>query len=53
MSETNVDEVLLEKFEQQIWNKIPHIEGDKVANPTPLVDLTNDLKECAKRYLQV
>ena len=48
MSETEVDNVLLEKFEQEIWNKIPHIEGDKVVNPTPLVDLTNDLKECAK-----
>ena len=48
MSESEVDKVLLEKFEQEIWNKIPHLEGDKVVNPTPLVDLTDDLKECAK-----
>ena len=48
MSEIEIDRVLLEKFEQEIWKKIPHLEGDKVINATPLVDLTNDLKECAK-----
>ena len=48
MSEINVDNILLEKFEQEIWNKIPHLEGGKVVNATPLVNLTNDLKECAK-----
>ena len=44
----NVDNTLLEKFEQEIWCKIPHREETKVVNPTPLVDLTEDLKECAK-----
>lgn len=44
----NVDNTLLQKFEQEIWNKIPHIEEAKVVNPTPLVDLTEDFKECAK-----
>jgi cysteine synthase/rhodanese-related sulfurtransferase len=44
----NVDNTLLQKFEQEIWNKIPHIEETKVVNPTPLVDLTEDFKECAK-----
>lgn len=48
MSELNIDNVLLEKFEKEIWSKIPHLEGNKVINPTPLVDLTDDLKECAK-----
>ena len=48
MSGNEVDKDLLEKFEQEIWNKIPHLEGDKVINATPLVDLTDDLKECAK-----
>ncbi|MDH3340855.1 MAG: pyridoxal-phosphate dependent enzyme [Nitrosopumilus sp.] len=43
-----VDNTLLEKFEQEIWCKIPHLEETKVVNPTPLVDLTEDLKECAK-----
>ena len=48
----DVDTVLLEKFEQEIWSKIPHLEKNqdetKVVNPTPLIDLTEDLKECAK-----
>ena len=48
MSNSNTDNILLEKFEREIWNKIPHIEGGVVTNATPLVDLTNDLKECAK-----
>ena len=46
--ENNIDNNLLEKFEHEIWNKIPHLEEGKVVNATPLVDLTSDLKECAK-----
>ena len=54
MSETqDYDPALLEKFEQEIWNKIPHAEGDKIVNATPLVDLTADLKECAKRVFKL
>ena len=54
MSETqNYDPALLEKFEQEIWNKIPHVEGDKIVNATPLVDLTEDLKECAKSVFKL
>lgn len=53
-TQTNsVDTVLLEKFEQQVWSKIPHIQGDKVENPTPLIDLTEDLKECAKNIYKL
>ena len=48
MSENDFDKPLLEKFEQEIWNKIPHLEEGRVVNATPLIDLTNDLKECAK-----
>ena len=48
MSESDIDKALLNKFEHEIWSKIPHLEGDKVVNATPLIDLTNDLKECAK-----
>ena len=48
MEGENVDKILLDKFEQKIWNKIPHVENSKIVNPTPLVDLTDDLKECAK-----
>ncbi|MBC8516577.1 MAG: pyridoxal-phosphate dependent enzyme [Nitrosopumilus sp.] len=48
MSENDFDKPLLEKFEQEILNKIPHLEEGRVVNATPLIDLTNDLKECAK-----
>jgi len=53
MSESEVDKILLEKFEQEIWSKIPHLEGGKVINATPLVDLTSDLKECAKNLYKL
>ncbi|MBD0300165.1 MAG: hypothetical protein ICV82_07920, partial [Nitrososphaera sp.] len=49
---TEIDISLLEHFEREIWNKIPHLEeksGEaKIVNPTPLIDITQDLKECAK-----
>ncbi len=55
MSETqnSTDTLLLQKFEEEIWNKIPHVEGDKIVNATPLVDLTKDLKECAKSVFKI
>jgi len=50
--DSNIDNILLEQFEQEIWSKVPHLEekqGEaKVVNATPLIDLTEDLKECAK-----
>ena len=49
---SNIDNVLLEHFEEEIWSKVPHLEENqadaKVVNATPLIDLTEDLKECAK-----
>ncbi|MEK0322581.1 MAG: pyridoxal-phosphate dependent enzyme [Nitrosopumilus sp.] len=48
MEGTNVNNVLLERFEQEIWSKVPHLEETKIVNATPLTDLTEDLKECAK-----
>ena len=49
---SDVDNVLLEHFKQEIWSKVPHLEekqdGTKVVNATPLIDITEDLKECAK-----
>ncbi len=48
----NIDNNLLEAFQQEIWNKVPHLEENqgqvRIVNPTPLIDLTEDLKECAK-----
>lgn len=44
------DKILLEKFEAEIWSKVPHLGKDgTVLSPTPLVDITSDLKECAKK----
>ncbi|MFB5635625.1 MAG: pyridoxal-phosphate dependent enzyme [Nitrosopumilus sp.] len=53
MSENNFDKPLLEKFEREIWSKIPHLEDGKVVNATPLIDLTRDLKECAKNLYKL
>ena len=51
-NESNIDNILLERFQEVIWNKVPHLEEKqgktKVVNETPLIDLTEDLKECAK-----
>jgi hypothetical protein len=48
---TEVDNALLERFEQEVWSKVPHLEekdGEtKVVNATPLIDITEDFKECA------
>ena len=45
---SNIDNTLLEHFEEEIWNKVPHLEETKIVNATPLTDLTEDFKECAK-----
>jgi len=49
----NIDNELLERFEHEIWNKIPHLEKGKVINATPLIDLTGDFKECAKNLYKL
>ena len=49
---TDMDSSLMEHFEREIWSKVPHLEevsGElKVVNPTPLIDITEDLKQCAR-----
>ena len=51
------DSALMEKFQQEIWSKVPHREEKdgkvEIVNATPLVDLTADLKECAKTVYDV
>ena len=53
----NIDTALLEKFEKEILTQVPHRkEKDgkiEVVNATPLIDLTDDLKECAKTVYDV
>ena len=50
---SNIDSFLLEHFQREIWSKVPHLEeksGEvKVVNATPLTDITEDLKECARK----
>jgi len=38
---------LLERFDAEIWNKVPHLEDGVVVNPTPLVEVTDALLRCA------
>jgi hypothetical protein len=55
MSE-GTDNALLERFEQEVWSKVPHLEEGsetKVVNATPLVDMTADFKECAKSIFKL
>ena len=51
------DNALMEKFEQEVWSKVPHREERdgkvEIVNATPLIDLTDDLKECAKTVYDV
>jgi cysteine synthase A len=42
-----VDMDLLRAFEGEIFSKTPHVEGGRIANPTPLLDLTQAMKDCA------
>jgi cysteine synthase len=53
----NIDSALLEHFEREIWSKVPHLENNdgstKVVNATPLVDITEDFKECAKSVFKL
>ncbi len=46
------DTALLDRFERDILSKVPHIEGrdgrDVVVGETPLIDITEDLRECAR-----
>ena len=50
---SNIDNILLEHFQREIWSKVPHLEEksgeEKVVNATPLIDITEDLKECARK----
>lgn len=48
-SNTKNDSILLEHFQREIWSKVPHLDGIKVVNATPLIDITKDLKECARK----
>src|SRR5207245_1751386 len=50
---SNIDSNLFEHFQREIWSKVPHLEEKpdevKVVNATPLIDITEDLRECARK----
>lgn len=49
LTQTSIDTLLLRKFDEEIWSKTPHVvRGNEVSNPTPLVDITEAMAECAK-----
>jgi cysteine synthase/rhodanese-related sulfurtransferase len=51
LTSDTIDTILLEKFEQEVWKKIPHLEKSNtttIVNATPLRDITEDFKTCAK-----
>lgn len=48
-----MDKDLLARFEANLWSGMPHYEQEKIVNTTPLVDLTNDLRECAKQVFNI
>lgn len=56
--ENGIDEDLLERFEENMWSKVPHREKNQnnetvIVNPTPLIDLTEDFKECANNVCKL
>jgi len=48
LQSTSRDNELLQKFEASMKALVPHLEGERVVNPTPLTNLTSDLLECAR-----
>ncbi|MBO0888592.1 pyridoxal-phosphate dependent enzyme, partial [Candidatus Bathyarchaeota archaeon] len=45
---SRIDSDLLRRFDEEIWSRTPHLEADRVTNPTPSVDITEALAECAR-----
>lgn len=52
-SNTTVDTVLLQQFQKEILSNVPHLEGAGVVNATPMKDITDDLKACAKNVFSI
>ncbi|MCI0560502.1 MAG: pyridoxal-phosphate dependent enzyme [Nitrososphaera sp.] len=53
----NLDSSLLQDFDREIWSKVPHLQEKPgevgVVNATPLKDITEDLKECARNVFNL
>ena len=48
MQSAPTDTVLLARFDSEFWARVPHGEKGVVANPTPLVEVSELLFECAR-----
>jgi cysteine synthase len=48
MQSASTDRELLERFDGEVWAKVPHFETGTVVNSTPLIDVTDVLLECAR-----
>ncbi len=48
-----MDDELLAEFEQHILDKVPHVVDGAVVNATRLIDLSNDLIQCAKECYNI
>jgi cysteine synthase/rhodanese-related sulfurtransferase len=42
------DRQLIERFEADVLARVPHLDDGRVVNPTPLADVTEALRECAR-----
>ena len=47
MHSESPDNELLHRFETDVWEQVPHLVGKEVVNPTPLVEVTEALRQCA------
>jgi cysteine synthase/rhodanese-related sulfurtransferase len=47
-TQASVDRDLLEAFDREIWRKVPHEQDGRIVNGSPLVELTQALKDGAK-----
>lgn len=47
MTTQQLDTGLLEDFRKTILERMPHIEGSTIVNPTPMLDLSEILYQCA------
>ena len=55
---TDIDNDLLEKFTQGMWSAMPHPEQSDdgstiIVNPTPMADMTQDIRECVMKIYKV
>lgn len=48
MQNISIDEDLLERFTALVWDDVPHLIDGRVANPTPMLDVTKEILECAR-----